>query len=159
MLFALFFSLQGDGAEQASVTSKTLENEYLADGQKEIPFSAGKHQYILHFKGAPGTLQMHQQNMQYKTKREVRRRPRFVSAQDVEQMRYFYILKLNLMLFLIVIVTLWFWKHVFCNSIIMYIFFVVHHRAPTPFQPKVSLPTGTRMPYQILDTRSLHSIR
>lgn len=73
----------GQGDTQASVTSQTLENVYLADRDTEIPFSAGKQQYILHFKGAPGT-QMYQQNVKYKTKREVRRRPRFVSAQDVE---------------------------------------------------------------------------
>ncbi|TKS73181.1 Poly [ADP-ribose] polymerase 12 [Collichthys lucidus] len=50
----------------------------------EVPFGAGKQQYILHFKGAPGTLQMYQENIKYKTKREVRRRPHFVSAHDVE---------------------------------------------------------------------------
>ncbi|XP_074487897.1 protein mono-ADP-ribosyltransferase PARP12 [Sebastes fasciatus] len=75
---------QGDGDAQASVTSQTLENVYLADRDTEIPFGAGKHQYILHFKGAPGTQQMHQQNVKYQTKREVRRRPHFVSAHDVE---------------------------------------------------------------------------
>ncbi|KAM8752126.1 protein mono-ADP-ribosyltransferase PARP12 [Acanthopagrus schlegelii] len=74
----------GSGDTQASVTSQTLENVYLADRDTEIPFSAGKHQYILHFKGAPGTQQMFQENIRYKTMREVRRRPRFVSAQDVE---------------------------------------------------------------------------
>ncbi len=66
---------------------------YLADRDTEIPFGAGKQQYILHFKGAPGTQQMYQQNVKYKTKREVRRRPRFVSAHDVEVKlnRYFYL--------------------------------------------------------------------
>ncbi|TMS05998.1 Poly [ADP-ribose] polymerase 12 [Larimichthys crocea] len=75
---------QGDGDTPASVTSPTLENVYLADRDTEVPFGAGKQQYILHFKGAPGTLQMFQENIKYKTKREVRRRPRFVSAHDVE---------------------------------------------------------------------------
>ncbi|XP_030281693.1 protein mono-ADP-ribosyltransferase PARP12 isoform X1 [Sparus aurata] len=74
----------GAGDTPASVTSQTLENVYLADRDTEIPFSAGKQQYILHFKGAPGTQQMFQENIRYKTRREVRRRPRFVSAQDVE---------------------------------------------------------------------------
>ncbi|XP_042351718.1 protein mono-ADP-ribosyltransferase PARP12 [Plectropomus leopardus] len=74
---------QGD-SDTASVTSQTLENVYLADRETEIPFSAGKQQYVLYFKGAAGTQQMYQQNVKYKTKREVRRRPRFVSAQDVE---------------------------------------------------------------------------
>ncbi|KAI3371544.1 hypothetical protein L3Q82_024132 [Scortum barcoo] len=75
---------QGDHNTPASITSQTLENVYLADRDTEIPFSAGKQQYILHFRGAPGTQQMYQQNVKYNTKREVRRRPRFVSGQDVE---------------------------------------------------------------------------
>ncbi|XP_031138528.1 protein mono-ADP-ribosyltransferase PARP12 [Sander lucioperca] len=75
---------QGDGDVPASVTSQTLENVYLADRDTEIPFGAGKQQYILHFKGEPGTEQMFQQNVKFKTKREVRRRPRFVSTLDVE---------------------------------------------------------------------------
>ncbi|KAG7244446.1 hypothetical protein INR49_030098 [Caranx melampygus] len=75
---------QGDSDTPASVTSETLENVYLADRDAEIPFSAGNHQYILHFKGKPGTPQMYQENLKYKTKREVRRRPRFMSANDVK---------------------------------------------------------------------------
>nr|XP_046249220.1 protein mono-ADP-ribosyltransferase PARP12-like [Scatophagus argus] len=75
---------KSDGDTPASITSQTLENVYLADRDTEIPFGAGKQQYILYFKGAPGTQQMYQQNVKYKTKREVRRRPRFVSAHDVE---------------------------------------------------------------------------
>lgn len=75
---------QGDSDTPASVTSQTLENVYQADRETEISFGAGKQQYILHFKSAPGSQQMYQQNVKYKTKREVRRRPRFVSAHDVE---------------------------------------------------------------------------
>ncbi|XP_054475316.1 protein mono-ADP-ribosyltransferase PARP12 [Anoplopoma fimbria] len=71
---------QNDAGGPASVTSQTLENVYLADRDTEIPFGAGKQQYVLHFKGAA----MYQQNVKYKTKREVRRRPSFVSAHDVE---------------------------------------------------------------------------
>lgn len=70
--------------EESSVTSQTLENIYLADRDTEIPFSAGKHQYVFCFKDEAGSQLMYQQNIKYKTKREVRRRPRFVSAQDVE---------------------------------------------------------------------------
>lgn len=73
---------QGDG--DTTVTSQTLENVYLADRDAEIPFKACKQQYVLHFKGATGAQQMYQENVKYKTKREVRRRPRFVSAHDVE---------------------------------------------------------------------------
>lgn len=79
----MFSSLQGDGDTPASVTSQTLENVYLADRDTEIPFGAGAHQYVLHFKGEPG-MQMYQENLKYKTKREVRRRPHFVSALDVK---------------------------------------------------------------------------
>ncbi|XP_056272882.1 protein mono-ADP-ribosyltransferase PARP12-like isoform X1 [Pseudoliparis swirei] len=75
---------QSDDGVPASVTSQTLENVYLADRDTEIPFAAGKQQYVLDLKGAAGTQQMFQMNVKYKTKREVRRRPRFVSSQDVE---------------------------------------------------------------------------
>lgn len=68
---------------QASVTSPTLEKLYSADRDGEIPFCVGGQQYILHFKGEQGTP-MYQQNIKYKTKRDIRRRPRFVSAQEVE---------------------------------------------------------------------------
>lgn len=73
------------------MTSETLENVYLEDRDTEIPFSAGKQKYILHFKDATGDQVMYQQNIKFKTKRDVRRRPRFVSAHDVEDKlkRYF----------------------------------------------------------------------
>ncbi|XP_029289315.1 protein mono-ADP-ribosyltransferase PARP12 [Cottoperca gobio] len=72
------------GQADGDITSQTLENVYLADRDTEIPFGAGKHQYVLHFKGAAGTPQMYQQNVKYTTMREVKRRPCFVSAHDVE---------------------------------------------------------------------------
>uniref|UniRef100_A0A4W6F381 Poly (ADP-ribose) polymerase family, member 12a n=1 Tax=Lates calcarifer TaxID=8187 RepID=A0A4W6F381_LATCA len=78
----------GQGDTPASITSETLENVYLADRDTDIPFSAGKQQYVLRFKGQPGTQQMYQENLKYKTQREVRRRPRFVSAHDVKTERY-----------------------------------------------------------------------
>ncbi|KAM8891772.1 protein mono-ADP-ribosyltransferase PARP12 isoform 2-T3 [Spinachia spinachia] len=80
----LEFGQNGGDGQLASVTSQTLENVYLADRDTEVPFGSGKHQYVLHWKGAAGTEQMYQQNVRFKTKREVRRRPRFVSAHDVE---------------------------------------------------------------------------
>ncbi|XP_020336622.1 protein mono-ADP-ribosyltransferase PARP12 [Oncorhynchus kisutch] len=67
-----------DKGKVASVTSKTLENVYQADSDSEIPFGSGHNQYILYFK------EMYQQNVRFKTKREVRRRPCFLSGQDVE---------------------------------------------------------------------------
>ncbi|MBN3318970.1 PAR12 polymerase, partial [Atractosteus spatula] len=66
----------------STVTSKTLENVYLAGTESNFPFSVGNHDYILFFKD------MYQQNQKYKTKREVRRRPRLVSVQDVERKRF-----------------------------------------------------------------------
>nr|XP_040018846.1 protein mono-ADP-ribosyltransferase PARP12 [Gasterosteus aculeatus aculeatus] len=80
----LEFGQNGADGQPASVTCETLENVYLADRDTEVPFGMGKHQYVLHFKGAAGTGEMYQQNVKFKTKREVRRRPRFVSAHDVE---------------------------------------------------------------------------
>ncbi|XP_008290211.1 protein mono-ADP-ribosyltransferase PARP12 isoform X2 [Stegastes partitus] len=74
----------GQGDADSTVTSQTLENVYLADRDTEIPFKVGQQQYVLHFRDAAGTQQMYQENVKYKTKREVRRRPRFVSGQDVE---------------------------------------------------------------------------
>lgn len=84
-------SHQGDDTP-ASVTSETLDNVYQADREAEINFSAGGQLYILHFRGELGTQQMYQENLKYKTKREVRRRPRFVSAHDVNVKleRYFH---------------------------------------------------------------------
>lgn len=58
-----------------------LESLYLAD-RDVVPFCVGNQQYILNFKGDLGT-EMYQQSMKYKTKREVRRRPRFVSSEEV----------------------------------------------------------------------------
>uniref|UniRef100_A0A3Q1FPB5 Poly (ADP-ribose) polymerase family, member 12a n=1 Tax=Acanthochromis polyacanthus TaxID=80966 RepID=A0A3Q1FPB5_9TELE len=74
----------GQDDSDDTVTSQTLENVYLADQNTEIPFKAGKQQYVLHFKDAAGAQQMYQENVKFNTKREVRRRPRFVSAHDVE---------------------------------------------------------------------------
>uniref|UniRef100_A0A672F9P3 Poly (ADP-ribose) polymerase family, member 12a n=1 Tax=Salarias fasciatus TaxID=181472 RepID=A0A672F9P3_SALFA len=75
---------QDDGGGAAAIASQTLENVYLADRDTEIPFSAGKHQYVLYFKDAAGSGRMYQQNVKHKTKREVRRRPRFLSTHAVQ---------------------------------------------------------------------------
>lgn len=83
-VFLFFFLQNGADGQPASVTCETLENVYLADRDTEVPFGTGKHQYVLHFKGAAGTGEMYQQNVKFKTKHKVRRRPRFVSAHDVE---------------------------------------------------------------------------
>uniref|UniRef100_A0A3B3ZU58 Poly (ADP-ribose) polymerase family, member 12a n=1 Tax=Periophthalmus magnuspinnatus TaxID=409849 RepID=A0A3B3ZU58_9GOBI len=77
------YGQDGTGDAQASLSSQTLENIYLADKNGDIEFIAGSQKYKLYFKGGHG-LQMYQQNLRYNTIREVRRRPRFVSAHDVE---------------------------------------------------------------------------
>ncbi|KAG9328900.1 hypothetical protein JZ751_009443, partial [Albula glossodonta] len=72
----------GSGAyakAKTSITSKTLENAYLADTDSEMLFNADRHIYILSYKD------MSQQNIISKTKREIRRRPRFVSGLEVEK--------------------------------------------------------------------------
>ncbi|KAF6720483.1 Poly [ADP-ribose] polymerase 12 [Oryzias melastigma] len=71
----------GKGVGGAGITSQTLEKMYLADRETGVPFTATNFQYVVHFKDEKG---MYQQNLKTKTKREVRRRPRFVSARDVE---------------------------------------------------------------------------
>ncbi|RXM37027.1 Poly [ADP-ribose] polymerase 12 [Acipenser ruthenus] len=60
------------------ISSEALEKAFLADGSGVLAFSVEQHQYIVNFKD------MRQENCQYQTQREVRRRPRFVSAQDME---------------------------------------------------------------------------
>ncbi|KAM4619504.1 protein mono-ADP-ribosyltransferase PARP12-like isoform 1-T1 [Polymixia lowei] len=74
------YGREADGEKLTSVSSQTLENVFLAERETEIHFSAVKHKYILCFK------EMRQQNVKYKTEREVRRRPCFVSAREVEVM-------------------------------------------------------------------------
>ncbi|XP_030646484.1 protein mono-ADP-ribosyltransferase PARP12-like [Chanos chanos] len=64
----------GDEKDEATITSRTLENVYTNSTENEIFLS----NYKLHFKD------MYEQNMRNNVKRTVRRRPRFVSAQEVE---------------------------------------------------------------------------
>ncbi|XP_058242989.1 protein mono-ADP-ribosyltransferase PARP12-like isoform X2 [Hemibagrus wyckioides] len=67
-----------DGKQVTSITSKALENVFLSEIETEIPFSLGGNDYVLNI------TEMYQQNKRYKTKRAVRRRPRFISAQDIK---------------------------------------------------------------------------
>ncbi|XP_048391291.1 protein mono-ADP-ribosyltransferase PARP12-like [Stegostoma tigrinum] len=62
----------------ASTTSINLEKAYLADSNGNVEFTAGKHQYVLSFK------EMCQTNTRVGTQRAVRRRPKFISEQDLE---------------------------------------------------------------------------
>ncbi|XP_070611353.1 protein mono-ADP-ribosyltransferase PARP12-like [Erythrolamprus reginae] len=63
--------------QPASITSDDLENLYLADPDGSIHFTARSQKYLLNFKN------MIQTNVNYPTQREVRRRPKFVSSEDV----------------------------------------------------------------------------
>ncbi|XP_067844147.1 protein mono-ADP-ribosyltransferase PARP12 [Heptranchias perlo] len=72
------YGKQGEVHRAASTTSIDLEKAYLADSNGKVEFSAGKHQYLLNFK------EMCQKNLRVGTQREVRRRPKFISEQDVD---------------------------------------------------------------------------
>uniref|UniRef100_A0A1W7RBE8 Zinc finger CCCH-type antiviral protein 1 n=1 Tax=Agkistrodon contortrix contortrix TaxID=8713 RepID=A0A1W7RBE8_AGKCO len=64
--------------QPASLTSDDLENLFLAEPDGSIQFEAGSQKYVLSFKN------MTQINLNYPTEREVRRRPKFVSSEDVK---------------------------------------------------------------------------
>uniref|UniRef100_A0A8C3XR84 Poly [ADP-ribose] polymerase 12 n=1 Tax=Chelydra serpentina TaxID=8475 RepID=A0A8C3XR84_CHESE len=71
-----------DGLLGASaLTSEGLENVFLANPNDTLQFQAGSQQYEINFK------EMIQKNIRYQTQREVRRRPKFVSSEDVKKMR------------------------------------------------------------------------
>ncbi|KAM7181141.1 protein mono-ADP-ribosyltransferase PARP12-like [Macrochelys suwanniensis] len=71
-----------DGLLGASaLTSEGLENVFLANPNDTLQFQAGSQQYEINFK------EMIQKNVRYQTQREVRRRPKFVSSEDVKKMR------------------------------------------------------------------------
>ncbi|CAH2276492.1 zinc finger CCCH-type antiviral 1-like [Pelobates cultripes] len=65
----------------ATMTSGDLENIYLSDSNATIPFLAGQQQYEIDFK------LMTQRNMVYRTQREVCRRPKFLSIDDVTKLK------------------------------------------------------------------------
>ncbi|MEE6477958.1 hypothetical protein FKM82_011681 [Ascaphus truei] len=67
--------------QSASILSADLENIYLADQKATVPFQAGKQIYEINFQ------EMVQRNVTYKTQKEVRRRPRFLSFDDVRKLR------------------------------------------------------------------------
>ncbi|XP_062907742.1 protein mono-ADP-ribosyltransferase PARP12 isoform X2 [Mobula hypostoma] len=62
----------------ASITSVELEKAFLADSSGKVEFTAGIHQYMLNFK------EMQQTNSRIGTCREVKRRPKFISEQDMK---------------------------------------------------------------------------
>uniref|UniRef100_A0A8C5IY09 PAR12 polymerase n=1 Tax=Junco hyemalis TaxID=40217 RepID=A0A8C5IY09_JUNHY len=64
-----------------SPSSAVIENLYQADPCAIVPFQAGQHQYELNFK------EMIQTNTHFKTRRQVCRRPKFVSPEDVQKIK------------------------------------------------------------------------
>ncbi|KFP14074.1 Poly [ADP-ribose] polymerase 12, partial [Egretta garzetta] len=72
---------QGEGDSVKSPSSDILENLYLADPDATISFSAGLYHYQLNFK------EMIQTNMSFRTRRQVCRRPKFVSSEDVQKIK------------------------------------------------------------------------
>ncbi|XP_078529392.1 protein mono-ADP-ribosyltransferase PARP12-like [Lissotriton helveticus] len=72
---------QHGGKEKATIASADLETTYLADKKAVVPFQAGSQQYQINFKD------MIQENLMYKTEKEVRRRPRFMSKEDIDKLK------------------------------------------------------------------------
>ncbi|KAI1905463.1 hypothetical protein AGOR_G00016450 [Albula goreensis] len=73
------FGTEPDPKTRASITSKDLEKVYQTNTGIDIHITAGKNRYLVLIKD------MFQQNITTKKKREIRRRPRFVSGQEVEK--------------------------------------------------------------------------
>ncbi|XP_069484823.1 protein mono-ADP-ribosyltransferase PARP12-like [Ambystoma mexicanum] len=71
------------GKEAATLTSKDLENAYLSDKDKKavLNFEAGSQKYEINFQD------MLQRNLKYGTRKEVRRRPMFVSQEEVRRIK------------------------------------------------------------------------
>ncbi|NXS21420.1 PAR12 polymerase, partial [Mystacornis crossleyi] len=72
---------QEEGNSMTSPSSAIIENLYQADPGAVVPFQAGQHQYELNFK------EMTQTNTVFKTQRQICRRPKFVSSQDVRKIK------------------------------------------------------------------------
>ncbi|XP_031167127.1 protein mono-ADP-ribosyltransferase PARP12b isoform X2 [Sander lucioperca] len=66
-----------DRQRTTSVTSRTLEEAFLADRTAEVRVVKDQRQYVVSFKD------MYQRNPKHRTKRRVCRRPRFVSVAEV----------------------------------------------------------------------------
>ncbi|NXE28741.1 PAR12 polymerase, partial [Ardeotis kori] len=75
------YGKQGEGDSVSSPSSDIIENLYLADPESTISFQAGLHHYQLNFK------EMTQINSSFKTRRQVCRRPKFVSSEDVQKIK------------------------------------------------------------------------
>ncbi|XP_029597674.1 protein mono-ADP-ribosyltransferase PARP12b isoform X1 [Salmo trutta] len=72
------FGRPDDKQRTTSLSSRELEEAYLADRSAEVTIMKGHRNYYLSFQD------MYQRNPKHNTKRRVRRRPRFVSVMEVE---------------------------------------------------------------------------
>ncbi|XP_069721430.1 protein mono-ADP-ribosyltransferase PARP12-like [Phaenicophaeus curvirostris] len=72
---------QGEGDSMNSPSSAVIENLYLTDADATVPFQAGLYCYKLNFK------EMTQTNTSSKTRRQICRRPKFVSSEDVQKIK------------------------------------------------------------------------
>ncbi|NWV19790.1 PAR12 polymerase, partial [Origma solitaria] len=72
---------QEEGSDVTSPSSAIIENLYQADPGAIVPFQAGQYQYELNFK------EMTQTNTAFKTRRQICRRPKFVSYEDVQKIK------------------------------------------------------------------------
>ncbi|NWW21888.1 PAR12 polymerase, partial [Falcunculus frontatus] len=72
---------QEEGDSMTSPSSAIIENLYQANSDAVVRFQAGQHQYELNFK------EMTQTNTAFKTQRQVCRRPKFVSSEDVQKIK------------------------------------------------------------------------
>ncbi|NXU58978.1 PAR12 polymerase, partial [Turnix velox] len=75
------YGQQGEQDNVNAPSSAIIENLYLAGPDTTISFQAGVHHYQLNFK------EMVQTNVSYKTRRQVCRRPKFVSSEDVQKIK------------------------------------------------------------------------
>ncbi|XP_066446906.1 protein mono-ADP-ribosyltransferase PARP12-like [Eleutherodactylus coqui] len=66
-------------SSSSTISSKDIENVFLSGTNTDIQFKAGRHSYVLSVKD------MMQRNTKHNTKRMVCRRPRFVSAEEVNK--------------------------------------------------------------------------
>ncbi|NWH95730.1 PAR12 polymerase, partial [Aegithalos caudatus] len=72
---------QEEGNSMTSPSSAIIENLYQADPCAVVPFQTDQHQYELNFK------EMTQTNITFKTQRQICRRPKFVSSEDVKKIK------------------------------------------------------------------------
>ncbi|XP_063785326.1 protein mono-ADP-ribosyltransferase PARP12-like isoform X2 [Pseudophryne corroboree] len=75
------YGQETDDHKTSTITSRDIENVFMSDKKTNIQFKAGKQDYVLSLK------EMVQRNTRYGTEREVCRRPKFLSAEDVRKMK------------------------------------------------------------------------